>query len=151
MKVYVAETPIGIFALDENKKLIDKVLFPKDPEQIADKIMKLQQGELIEELVEIVESLKQKGADQIIVESEEIASALRKSLNASISVEKPSSGAQAIRARLPQLAKEFGVVESPMEYIPFVQEISMIISRKKIREAAEKRIEKAIERYRKSK
>jgi len=139
LKTYVVETPIGIFALDENKNLIEKVLFPKDPEQIAEKIMRLQQGEAIEEILEMIENLKKRGVDEIIVESEDLASTLRKTVDALISVEKPSAGAQSIRARLPQLAKEFGIVETITEYIPFVQEISMIISKKKIREAAERR------------
>jgi nucleolar protein 56 len=38
MKAYVAKNFMGVFAFDENGRLIDKVLFPAKPEDIADKL-----------------------------------------------------------------------------------------------------------------
>jgi len=56
MKAYIIETFLGIFALDEKEKVIDKVLFEKDVKKIVDS---LEKSEKIKK--ELIEKLKKKG------------------------------------------------------------------------------------------
>ena len=50
MKVTVIESPIGIFGFDENKKIAEKIFFPKDALKTAKKIKKIEEGQIIEEI-----------------------------------------------------------------------------------------------------
>jgi len=56
MKAYITETFLGIFALDEKEKVIDKILFPKDAEKIVDN---LEDSEKFKK--ELIEKIKKKG------------------------------------------------------------------------------------------
>jgi nucleolar protein 56 len=60
MKATISKTPIGLVVFDEKGKLIDKVLFPKDPKKIVDAI---EDDKKYREL--LTESLKKKGYKQI--------------------------------------------------------------------------------------
>jgi len=66
MKVYISETFIGLFAFDEKKKLVDKVLFPKDVQKIVNSI---QSPKKYKE--DLIKKLKKKGYKEI-EESDEI-------------------------------------------------------------------------------
>jgi len=56
MKAYVIKTVMGIYAFDEEGELIEKILFPKDANAIAEKLSKE-----CEEERKIIEKLKEQG------------------------------------------------------------------------------------------
>ncbi|MEM5803748.1 MAG: C/D box methylation guide ribonucleoprotein complex aNOP56 subunit [Candidatus Aenigmatarchaeota archaeon] len=64
MKCYILTTPIGIFALDENKKIIDKIIFGKNPNKVASI---LNSKELTEEELNLIKRLKDKGFDRFVL------------------------------------------------------------------------------------
>ncbi|MEM5785571.1 MAG: hypothetical protein QW469_03510 [Candidatus Aenigmatarchaeota archaeon] len=65
MKVYIAICPIGIFAINENNKIIKSIIFQKDPEKVAKTIYAFEMGEQIPELVELIEKLTASGITDI--------------------------------------------------------------------------------------
>ncbi len=136
-KVHLVETILGIVVVDDQANIIEKELFEKDSEGIAEKIYKLQQGETIPELQQIVQKLK--NIEEIIVEDESLAKTLKETYPAKITVEKPSPIAQQIRAQIPDLAQKYNYVSSFQEYIQLTYQIATHLTRKKIRTAAEKR------------
>ncbi len=71
MKAYITETFLGIFALDEKEKVIDKILFPKDAKKIVDNLE--YSGKTKKELIE---RLKKKGYQ--IEDSDIVRSSFRK-------------------------------------------------------------------------
>ncbi len=66
MRAFVATNILGTFAFDENGKLLDYVLFRKDPEFIADRLSKTKRGEIIPEEKEILEKLRKRGVKEIV-------------------------------------------------------------------------------------
>lgn len=136
-KIHLVETILGIMVVDDQANIIEKELFEKDSEGIAEKIYKLQQGETIPELQRIVQKLK--NIEEIIVEDESLAKTLKETYPAKITVEKPSPIAQQIRAQIPDLAQKYNYVSSFQEYIQLTYQIATHLTRKKIRTAAEKR------------
>ena len=136
-KVHLVETILGIMVVDDQANIIEKELFEKDSEGIAEKIYKLQQGETIPELQQTVQKLK--NIEEIIVEDESLAKTLKETYPAKITVEKPSPIAQQIRAQIPDLAQKYNYVSSFQEYIQLTYQIATHLTRKKIRTAAEKR------------
>ena len=63
MVVYVGICPIGVFALKDGK-IIDSVLFPKDPLMISEKMELFSQGEGFEELDELILKLGEEEIDR---------------------------------------------------------------------------------------
>jgi nucleolar protein 56 len=66
MRAFVASNFMGSFAFDGEGKVIAHRLFPKRPEVMADKVKKIQNGEILPEEREIAEELKKKGIQEII-------------------------------------------------------------------------------------
>jgi len=136
-KIHIIETILGIIAADEQGNVLEKELFEKNPEEIAEKIYKLQRGEVIPELQRIIQ--KTKDAEEIIVEDDSLVKSLKDICSTKITVEKPSTIAQQIRAQIPELAQQYDYIKTLQEYIQLTRQIATYLTRRKIRTAAEKR------------
>ena len=66
MKAYVASCIVGVFAFNEDGELIDKVLFPKKVEEVAEILSKIKEGELVKEEHKLVKALSMAGYDEIV-------------------------------------------------------------------------------------
>lgn len=64
MKVYIVRNPAGVFAVDEKKKVLDKVMFKGKPAEVAKKIIS---DKVIEEEKVVIERLKKKGYKKFIL------------------------------------------------------------------------------------
>ena len=137
-KIHLVETILGIMAVDDQGNVIEKELFEKNSEKIAEKIYKLQQGEIIPELQQIVQKVK--NVEEILVEDESLAKALREIYQARITVEKPSPIAQQIRAQIPDLAQKYNYAKSLQEYIQLAHQIATYLTRRKIEQQLRKEI-----------
>lgn len=70
---YLVLDVLGVVALNENGDVIAKVLYEGSTDEIADKMNKLETGEPIDEVVRIINELKDKGITKIVVENRELA------------------------------------------------------------------------------
>lgn len=139
MKVYLAEHMVGLFAFNAEGKLLEKVFWSKDPEEIAENLMKIERGEFPQEYYRILQDIKEKYPDSsLVVESEDVAS-LASKLGLEVKVEPRHLGAEILRSNIVEYLIEYGVCKSEEEYYKLLHEVSMVLTRKKIKEAAEKR------------
>ena len=74
MKAYISENVQGIYAFDEEGKLIGKRIFTERPEGALDKLLK---GEVIEDLTNLLEELKEKGYSSFVFEHSELSRNVR--------------------------------------------------------------------------
>jgi len=139
MRAYLVENIYGIFALDEDGNIIDKELFPSDPNQVAEKLLKLESGELVEELRKLCTRLKDKGYNVVIVEDEGLGRNIVKETGLEAQFKLPSKGGRTLRSRIFQIGPELGLFKDVEEYITQAQRIALIMTRMKVRAAAEKR------------
>ncbi len=58
MTLYLITKWFGSFVLDENHKIVEKKLFPKDAKEIADRLKKIEKGEILNEEKDIAQNLK---------------------------------------------------------------------------------------------
>ena len=139
MRAYLVENIYGIFALDEDGNIIDKELFPSDPNQVAEKLLKLESGELVEELRKLCTRLKDKGYNVVIVEDEGLGRNIVKETGLEAQFKLPSKGGRTLRSRIFQIGPELGLFKNVEEYTTQAQRIALIMTRMKVRAAAEKR------------
>ena len=138
MKIHLAECVFGVFALDEDGNLLAFSLFPEDVSAVVEKLLRLQEGEVVEELEELIETFEGQNAVYVL-EDEELARNLRDKLSVKIEVEKPSSVARMFRKNLLDYLHRVGKELSEPELKEFLWRVNAQLTRIKIKEEGEKR------------
>ena len=139
MRVFIVSSIIGILGFGEEGEIIDKVLFPKEPRKIAEKIAQINSGEIIDEVKALIWNLRSKGYETFVFEDAELAQTVREELKVNVEVKDQLSVGENLRQNLEEYAVKLGFIESPSEMHRLIHEVSMEVSRMSIRKAAERR------------
>ena len=137
MKAVIIQFSFGVAAFDKQGNLADKVLFSKKPQQAAKNLMKLESGKL-SEVKSLITALQNMDYDVFVFENVDLASEAQRTLNVKTEVLKPSE-AEAIHARMEQVAVETGFVNDAKEFSLWNHNVSMELAKLRIRGASEKR------------
>jgi len=138
VRAYLAEHVLGVFAYDDEGKLIAKKLHPRDFELLIEENLKFEDGALTKAHEDVLKELKEKGYKDIVVEAEDIASHISK-LGFNVVVEPRHKGAEILRENIVKYAIEEGLVKTPEEYYEFLSRITIELTRRKIKRAAGKK------------
>ena len=139
MKAIVVESVIGVFGFSENNKLADKVFFSKDPQETAEKLRKIEEGELVDEISSLVEKLQANGYRLFIFESHEIARSASKELGIKVNTEASSEVGMLLRENLEKYALELGFVEKPEQLRAHVHSVSLELAKMKVKATVKRR------------
>ena len=139
MKTTIVESVMGIFGFGENNTLIEYVLFPKEPVKVAEALIKIEAGKIIDEQATLVEKLKSKGYTFFVFENTETARNSHERLKIATEVAHPSEAGEALRANLETFAVQTGFVKVPRELHDWIHTVSMEMTKLKVRKASEKR------------
>jgi nucleolar protein 56 len=139
MKASIITSAIGIFALDENNQVIDKVLFRKDVEEVAEEIINLEKGEVTQRLQLLLRALEDKNYQSFVFENSKTAKNVHESFNVEAETTESSTSAEFLRKHTLQFAVENEFVNSEEEFQKWVRDVSVALTRKRIQKAGEKR------------
>jgi len=139
MKATIIESIMGIIGFGEANDLIDKVFFPKDPKETAERLRKIEIGKIINELETLIEKLRDKGFTVFVFESPEIARNVHEKLHVEVDVSKPSGAGELLRTNLEKLAIEMGFVKNETELRDWIHEVTMELTKIRVRMAVQKR------------
>lgn len=139
MKATIIDSILGFFAFDENDRLIEKALFEKNPETVANKILRIENGEAIEELNELVKKLLNSGCDKFVFENPQIAKNIHEAFNAETEATTPSRVGELLRKNTLQFAIDNEFVRTEQEFQEWVHEVSIALTKKRVRKIVEKR------------
>ncbi len=139
MKATIVECVMGVFGFGEANELVEKIFFPKDPLEIAERLGKIEAGKIIEEMAILVEKLQGKGYTTFVFESSKIAQIAREKLKIEVDVEKPSEAGELLRGNLEKFAVDLGFVKRAAELREWVHKVSMELTKGRVRKAVEKR------------
>jgi len=137
-KIFVIDSIIGFLAFNGKNRIIDKVLFPKTPEKVAEKLLKIEEGELVDEVEQLIKRLSEK-TGIFVFENDGLAKKVHEKFGVKVEVEKASSVGEYLRSNLSSLAVEVGFVSKPEEFYDFTREVSTIATKLKVRKEAMKR------------
>jgi len=135
-KAYLVETAFSLLALNNKGEILDWVLFPKDPEKASSLVLKIENGEVVPEVRELVKRLKSLGLTPLVFENQRLAGTVKGKLKVEVEVESPSRAGETVRSNLAEMAVKVGYVEKPEQFYDRLREISTWISRLRVREAA---------------
>lgn len=139
LEATVAVALIGVLGFDEEGKIIDKILFPKDSKYIAQKLDSVEAGEEIDEIATLVKRLKKKGCVSFIFENAQLARSVAKRLNVKSNVAQPSPQGETLRRNMKKYALDLGFVSKPLELREVVKAVSTELTRLRVKKAAGKR------------
>jgi len=139
MKATVVECVFGVLGFDEENKLVESVLFPKDPEKTAEKLIKIETGKILDEIVNLIEKLKEKDFTFFVFENAEIARNAHEKLKIAVEVQRPSEAGELLRASLEKFAIKLGFVKEGDELRNWTHKVSVELTKMRVRKAAEKR------------
>ena len=139
MKANIVESVVGLFGVDEKKRIIGKVLLPQDPKQAADILNEIQNGKITNEMRTLLEDLIKKGYDLITFEDEELSRAVYDRFKVETGTEKPSKVARDIRSNLGKIAVELGIVKKEDDIHELTHEVSVELARIRIKTMMQRR------------
>ncbi len=139
MKATIVKCVMGVFGFGEANELVDKVFFPKNPRETAERLGKIRAGNVVDEIATLVERLRAEGYTTFVFESSEIAQNAREKLNISVDVAKPSRAGEILRGNLGKLAVETGFAKKVTELSQWTHRVSMELTKMQVKKAVEKR------------
>lgn len=134
MKAFVATSIIGSFAFSMDGTLLEKRLFPKKPETIINKLNRAMAGEIIEEELEIIKVLRQKGVKEIIWDK-------KKEVEGITCIYDPDNkGKKALQEEYRKLALELRWVNSQAELNEMITGVTAAMAKEQIGKPKKDRI-----------
>jgi nucleolar protein 56 len=135
LRGYLVCTPLALMVLDDGGNVVASVRLPEDPAKAADELIRLEEGEVPPSLTALLERVK--SLEELVVEDADLKDKLAKHFPGTVIVQPNNSVASSFRERLPEYFKVLNVSEE--QYRSFVYEVSLALTRRKVRKAAEKR------------
>jgi nucleolar protein 56 len=135
LRGYLVCTPLALMVLDDGGNVVASVRLPEDPAKAADELIRLEEGEVPPSLTALLEKVK--SLEELVVEDADLKDKLAKHFPGTVIVQPNNSVASSFRERLPEYFKVLNVSEE--QYRSFVYEVSLALTRRKVRKAAEKR------------
>jgi len=139
LKASIVESFMGVLGFGETGELIDFAQFPKDAAKIAGRLEDIENGKIVDELGNLIDSLKNKGYTHFVFERPEIARSLHERLGLEVEVERPSSAGELLRRDLSRYALRVGFAKNPQEVGEWLRSVSIELTKVRVRKATEKR------------
>lgn len=136
MAVHIAECVLGVFAFDDEGRMLLSKQFPRDPVEVAGRLASIQMGTLTDEHRELVEELVKDGHREFTLESELLVSRLKEEFRqAKFEVSMPNTAGSTLRGKLRDIAEEVGFKDVDK----LAREVNFILTRSKLRTEAAQR------------
>jgi len=134
-KVYILADVLGFLAVDEGGKVVDKELFERNLDVIATRLIEMEKSNPVPELLKLVERVGKMGT--VVVEDPELARKLVTATKLEVVAESPAPVLVEVRRNFEKYLPELGL--SWEEYRKLLFEVSDLVTRRKLRQAVEKR------------
>ena len=136
MVVHVAECVLGVFAFDDEGRMLASKQFPRDAVEVAGRLASVQTGTPTEEHHELIAKLVEQGSREFTLESGLLVGKLREEFRrVKFEAQLPNRAGELLRTKLREIAKEVGFEEADK----LAREVNFILTRQKLRAVAAER------------
>ncbi|TFF94635.1 MAG: C/D box methylation guide ribonucleoprotein complex aNOP56 subunit [Promethearchaeota archaeon] len=139
MKCYIIDTLIGLFAQDNQGNLLNFRNFNDQTESAINFFTKLDQGELLEEYINLLDELTNSGFDTFIFDNENLETMTSEKLSLNTKLEPSSLEFKNFRSNLLEKLKTIGLNYTEQEIKKRYKKINQELIRQKVREAGEEK------------
>lgn len=135
LRGYLVCTPLALILLSDEGKVLAKEYLPDDPEKAAEAILQLEEGGIPASLTHLLNKIIK--IDELVVEDSILAEQIASVFKKTVLVKTDNEIARTFRENLPKYLEILEIDHS--QFINRVYEISLHLTRRKVRKAAEKR------------
>lgn len=135
LRGYLICTPSALMVLDDKGKVLAKEYLPDDPEKAAEAILQLEEGGVPTPLRHLLNKIE--GIDELVVEDSTLAEQIASIFKKKVLVKPDNEVARTFRENLPKYLEILEIDRS--QFVKRTYEISLHLTRRKVRKAAEKR------------
>jgi nucleolar protein 56 len=139
LKTTIVESVMGVFAFNQDNKLVENIFFPKDSMKAAEKLQKIEAGKLIEEIEILVKKLQKLGYSIFVFENPEMAQKTRERLNVEVATVRDSDAGKSLRGDLEKYALELKFVKKPEQFHTWVHKVALELAKMKVKKTVERR------------
>ena len=140
MKVYLVDHVIGVFALNDKGEVLAYKVNTGKIDDVVDYALKIESGELTKLHDELLDELAKRKdeIEKVVIEDERLAKGVT-AKGLEVEVVPGNAVARSFRENITDYAVKYGFASSPEEFYSKLHEISISLTRKKVRKAVEKR------------
>lgn len=139
MKTTLIECSFGILAFNEENELVDKVLFQKKPQVAAKTLSDIQSGKMVDEIRNLIDTLRDKGYDTFVFENPSLAKTVEERLNVNVEVGKSSPAGELVRSNAEKIAVETGFIKNAKDFGLWMHDFTVETTKLRVKGAVEKR------------
>jgi nucleolar protein 56 len=139
MKATIVESSFGLLAFNMKNKLIMTALFPKAPQIAAKALIKIEAGNITDEVSSLIGTLREKSYDDFVFENASLAKDAQERLGIRVQISRPSDAGELLRSRPERFAVKAGFVKDSHEFGLWVHNVTMEITKLRVKGAVEKR------------
>ena len=148
MKIYVVDTPFGLFGANKAGKIVDQCIFGSTPSEASSSIREIEAGSIPSKADDFFRKLKKDNHRPIVLDNEALAKAVEKKLDLQTELEKPCPTSDKFREQLESVAVGLRLVKDKDEFNRFVRGVSLQMAREAVAVSAAKRDQHAIQTVR---
>lgn len=138
MKAFIVQFPFGVVAFNENDTLLEKALFPKKAEAAAKSLLKTENGKISDQTKSLISLLTNRGYDVFVFTNANLAQEVHVKMKVETEVAKSSETA-VFNSSMNEVALESGFVDDQKELDVWNRNVSMELSKLRIKGATGKR------------
>jgi nucleolar protein 56 len=136
-RIYVVESILGIFGINEGNEIVEKALYPHDPKQIAAALSRQLGGEITREVNETIENLTQRGFRRFIFSNRALAEAVERRFGVDVEFSARTVAGENLRDNLEDLAADLG--KDASQLLALSHEVSVLMARRAVGRALSER------------
>jgi len=137
--IYVEESILGVFGINERNEIVEKALFPRDAKRIAASLGRQQVGEVTREAEKTIEKLIQRGFKKFIFSNRALANAAKDKWRIEVEVQNATGAGAYLRENLEELAADSGLVKDVEQLYALTHEVASIMARKAVEKSLSNR------------
>jgi len=141
MDVTIVCCPIGILAVNGRLRIVDMHIYEREAAKAAEDLEALSEGKLTPSLTGLIERLMKKGYGRFIVESRDLAEALKEKFRLDVEVNEVTEAGEYVRRKLSEVAVKTGFLSEGERIEEWIREFSIELSRIRIHKSVKRRDE----------
>lgn len=139
MKATIVVSLIGVLSFDEQGQIVGRILFEKEAKYITERLNLFDTGKTFDEITSMVQKLRERGYNSFIFENAVIAETINKKFEVQTVFAQATVQGEKLRQNMEKYASEVGFTENPQKLRELVREVSIELTRLKIKKAGEKK------------
>ena len=136
-EAFIVESIIGILAFNTKNEVVEKSIFPANPDRIARALRELERGEAIAEAKEVLRKLSQRGFRIFTFENRALAKTVEEEMHMETKFKERTVAGDLLRSKFAEMAVETGMARSREEVHALMHEVTTRMARERVTEEFE--------------